>query len=157
MKGTSPGSNDSFDSLEATRESLAVKRVFIFSKHDIRLSGWLLADWPRVPKEKRAEESPSPCPSSHSMPAALFGSGSSKSIRKWGIGSSPRRCPKLGTPTRKAQVDGDLLLSPTRVRVQVAQTSPIRRRLGGFTVPESLAARVPKLPRRSEGWGSPLR
>mmetsp|Transcript_29912 Transcript_29912/g.49461 ORF Transcript_29912/g.49461 Transcript_29912/m.49461 type:complete len:297 (+) Transcript_29912:54-944(+) len=109
----------------------------------------------RTPNRRTcAEESPSPCPSTHSMPAMLF--SNSKSIRKWGIGSSPRRCPKMGTPTRRAQVEGDFLPSPSRVMVGSRTTSPIRRRTG-FGVPESLAARVPRLPQRSQGWGSPLR
>lgn len=82
----------------------------------------------RTPNRRTcAEESPSPCPSTHSMPAMLF-SNSSKSIRKWGIGSSPRRCPKLGTPTRRAQVGGDFLPSPSRVIDHLSDSMPCRLR-----------------------------
>ncbi|CAJ1354137.1 unnamed protein product [Effrenium voratum] len=85
------------------------------------------------------EESPSPCPSVRSMPSL------SGSRRKWGIGSSPKRCPKLGTPTRRAQAETELLRSPGAKAV-FERHSP---RLGR---PEALWAKpVPKLPRRSEG------
>eukprot|EP00434_Breviolum_minutum_P035943 symbB.v1.2.031831.t1/scaffold3739.1/size51156/2 len=67
----------------------------------------------RTPNRRTCvEESPSPCPSARSMPGALL-SHSSRSKLKWGIGSSPRRCPKLGTPTRRtSQGDGHFSRSP---------------------------------------------
>lgn len=111
----------------------------------------------RTPNRRTCvEESPSPCPSARSMPGALL-SHTSRSKLKWGIGSSPRRCPKLGTPTRRtSQGEGHFSRSPSKVVKTAISQSPVRR-LGGLGPPEALwvAARMPKLPGRSEGFGSP--
>mmetsp|Transcript_724 Transcript_724/g.1944 ORF Transcript_724/g.1944 Transcript_724/m.1944 type:complete len:301 (+) Transcript_724:57-959(+) len=66
------------------------------------------------PRRTRSEESsPSPStPSVRSFSVSLGGAYLSRpsiSGRKWGIGSSPKRCPGLGTPTRRGKVDPDFM------------------------------------------------
>ncbi|CAE7948471.1 unnamed protein product, partial [Symbiodinium sp. KB8] len=89
------------------------------SKHRSRDFESMMARTPPRRTRTDAEGSPSPCtPGLRALSSALSGgflSRPSLSSRKWGIGSSPKRCPGLGTPTRRGKVDADFLArSPLR-------------------------------------------
>eukprot|EP00439_Symbiodinium_sp_Y106_P067159 s484_g11.t1 len=89
------------------------------SKHRSRDFESMMARTPPRRTRTDTEGSPSPCtPGLRALSSALSGgflSRPSLSSRKWGIGSSPKRCPGLGTPTRRGKVDADFLArSPLR-------------------------------------------